>query len=93
MSKTAREVLTAYYDAEYQHGAEDFANGIISLLDGSGFVIVPKEPSEEMIKYGALAAIRYISDQNSDGSALARVKLTDDEVADTYCAMLLSSKG
>lgn len=46
----AREILAAYYDEQYDHGAKDFADGIISLLSNNGFVILPKEPSEGMLK-------------------------------------------
>lgn len=62
MSRTAREVIAAYqfewpnpseWDELSTIQLDDQADQIISALDAAGFVIVPKEPTEEMIAAGA----------------------------------------
>lgn len=56
--KAAQEIIVAALDPALRHGlAENRASIIAQRLEAAGYVIVPKEPTQEMLMRGCKAAL------------------------------------
>ena len=98
MSASAREVL-ASIDVEFSHNGEVYAfdlgsdNATVALaaLSGAGFAVVPREPTEEMIKayYHAMDGTHPTAKMNP------RKALVDHHIKaqKRYRAMLSAAEG
>lgn len=87
MSKTAREVLIEAdsYIPGGQNEGEGVADVILQRLDAAGFVIAPKEPTEQMHNAGKEAIWQ---------SGIAEDQLGSDALtaADVYRAMIAAAQ-
>jgi hypothetical protein len=74
--------LAKYFDAD--------ARNVLAALDAAGFAIVPKEPTEAMLKAAIDAAPSELMD---NGWRRVRASWSTDECREVYRAMLLEEPG
>lgn len=80
MTKSAREVIA---DAFWR---SDDPNKLIKELNAAGYVILPKEPSEEMIEAGLKATMAVIFDHPKESDTLSVIR--NLATAASYRAMI-----
>lgn len=97
MTKSAREViaklLTPAGDPSWSFGggpmkkaSEHIADAVINRLAEAGYVILPKEPSEEMIEAGLKATMAVIFDHPKESDTLSVIR--NLATAASYRAMI-----
>lgn len=91
----AREAIAQYLADQLGRGNnpaswfDESAIAIISALRAAGFVIVPKEPSDDMIKAGTIA---HLTVTDGEEAGQAYWKDWTAETKSAWTAMLVASK-